>query len=261
LVHPEDVERVSASLRGMTAGRDRDLLTFRMHHRDGKWVWVEVSQRLIRDPVSGAPLEICAAARDITQRMAAESALRERERELERSNAELREMQALNIASRHARGLLEASLDPMVTISAEGTITDVNEATIQVIGIARDDLIGTDFSDYFTAPERARHAYRQVFAEGSVRDYPLTIRHQNATLTEVMYNASIYKDADGVVLGVFAAARDVTAQVRAEAEISERRGIEHEKLEELERFQRLTLGRELKMIELKKEIEELKLAG
>ncbi len=261
LVHPEDVERVGASLRGMTAGRDRDLLTFRMHHRDGKWVWVEVSQRLIRDPVSGAPLEICAAARDITQRMAAESALRERERELERSNAELREMQALNIASRHARGLLEASLDPMVTISAEGTITDVNEATIQVIGIARDDLIGTDFSDYFTAPERARHAYRQVFAEGSVRDYPLTIRHQNATLTEVMYNASIYKDADGVVLGVFAAARDVTAQVRAEAEISERRGIEHEKLEELERFQRLTLGRELKMIELKKEIEELKLAG
>jgi hypothetical protein len=60
------------------------------------------------------------------------------------------------------------------------------------------------------------------------------------------------------VLGVFAAARDVTAQKRAEAEIAEQRGKDLERLAELERFQKLTVGRELKMIELKKEIEDLK---
>jgi hypothetical protein len=86
----------------------------------------------------------------------------------------------------------------------------------------------------------------------------LTIRHRNGRLTDVLYNASVYKDASGGVLGVFAAARDVTAQKRAEAEIAEQRGRELERLAELERFQQLTVGRELKMIELKKQISELK---
>ena len=71
---------------------------------------------------------------------------------------------------------------------------------------------------------------------------------------EVLYNASVYRDAAGNVLGVFAAARDVTAQTRAQREVVER-------LAELEHFQRLTVGRELKMIELKKEIEYLKKLG
>jgi PAS domain S-box-containing protein len=161
-------------------------------------------------------------------------------------------------ASQYARSLIEASLDPLVTISPEGKITDVNEATIKVTGVSREELIGTDFSNYFTEPDKARAGYQRVFAEGSVTDYPLTIRHENGRLTEVLYNASVYKDADGNVLGVFAAARDVTAQRRAEAEITEQRGKELERLAELERFQKLTVGRELKMIELKKEIEELK---
>jgi len=161
--------------------------------------------------------------------------------------------------SQYARSLIEASVDPLVTISAEGKITDVNEATTNVTGVPRNELIGTDFSDYFTEPERARDGYQQVFAKGSVTDYPLTIRHRNQTLTQVLYNASVYTDTNGSVLGVFAAARDVTAQKLAEAEIAEQRARDLDRLAELERFQKLTVGRELKMIELKKEIEELKM--
>ncbi len=129
-------------------------------------------------------------------------------------------------ASQYARSLIEASLDPLVTISPEGKITDVNEATIKVTGVPRERLVGTDFSDYFTEPQKAREGYQQVFAKGSVTDYPLTIRHRDRRLTEVLYNASVYKDARGEVLGVFAAARDVTAQKRAEAEIAEQRSVE-----------------------------------
>jgi PAS domain S-box-containing protein len=164
----------------------------------------------------------------------------------------------LRFASQYARSLIEASLDPLVTISPEGKITDVNEATTNVTGVPREALIGADFSDYFTEPEQARKGYQQVFAKGSVIDYPLTIRHKNHHLTEVLYNASVYKDARGEVLGVFAAARDVTAQKAAETEIAEQRSRELGRLAELERFQKLTVGRELKMIELKQEIEELK---
>ncbi|MBI2061916.1 MAG: PAS domain S-box protein, partial [Nitrospirae bacterium] len=191
-----------------------------------------------RNDASGNPVGYLLMSSDISEKRKAEAQLR--------------------FASQYSRSLIEASLDPLVTISPEGKITDVNEATIKITGVPREELIGTDFSNYFTEPERAREGYQQVFAKGSVTDYPLTIRHRNHRLTEVLYNASVYKDAQGNVLGVFAAARDVTVQKRAEVEIAEQRGKELERLAELERFQKLTVGRELKMIELKKEIEELK---
>ncbi|WP_240538375.1 PAS domain-containing hybrid sensor histidine kinase/response regulator [Rhodoferax sp. PAMC 29310] len=124
----------------------------------------------------------------------------------------------LRTASQYARSLIEANLDPLVTISTEGKITDVNAGLIKVTGVPREQLIGTDFSNYFTEPGKAREGYQQVFADGFVTDYPLTIRHANGRLTDVLYNASVYMDALGNVLGVFAAARDITARKRVEEE-------------------------------------------
>lgn len=172
-----------------------------------------------------------------------------------------RDVSSQKQASQYARSLIEASLDPLVTISADGKITDVNEATVKVTGVPRPNLIGTDFSNYFTEPQKAREGYKQVLAEGYVTDYPLTIRRTDGVLTDVLYNASVYRDVAGNVLGVFAAARDITAQRKAEAQLAEQRAKELERLAELEKFQKLTLGRELKMIELKKELEELRRAG
>jgi PAS domain S-box-containing protein len=114
--------------------------------------------------------------------------------------------------SQYTRSLIEASLDPLVTININGKITDVNKASIKVTGISRKQLIGTDFSNYFTDPQKAQKGYMQVFEKGFVADYPLTIKHKNGNLTDVSYNASVYKDDKGNVLGVFAAARDVTEQ-------------------------------------------------
>jgi len=118
-------------------------------------------------------------------------------------------------SAQYSRTLIEASLDPFVTISPAGKITDVNEATVQVTGVSRMKLIGTDFSDYFTEPDKARRGYQQVFSKGKVIDYPLTIRHISGKLTDVLYNATVYKDNQGNVMGVFAAARDITAQKQA----------------------------------------------
>jgi PAS domain S-box-containing protein len=133
-----------------------------------------------------------------------------------KENKELEEISnSVKQTSIYSRSLIEASLDPLVTISPEGKITDVNEASVKVTGETRDKLIGTDFSDYFTEPQKAREGYKQVFDKGFVSDYPLTIHHKNGKLTDVLYNASVYKDDKGNVLGVFAAARDVTAQKQA----------------------------------------------
>ena len=129
--------------------------------------------------------------------------------------AAARDVTSQKQASRYARSLIEASLDPLVTISADGKITDVNEASIKVTGVEREKLIDTDFSNYFTEPQKAQEGYQQVFEKGFVADYPLTIKHKNGNLTDVLYNASVYKDDKGNVLGVFAAARDVTSQKQA----------------------------------------------
>ena len=114
--------------------------------------------------------------------------------------------------SQYNRSLIEASLDPFVAVNLEGKITDVNEAYIKVTGISRINLINTDFSDYFTSPLSAKDGCLQVFKKGFVVDYPLTIKHINGKLTDVSYNASVYKDDKGKVIGAFAAARDVSAQ-------------------------------------------------
>jgi PAS domain S-box-containing protein len=112
------------------------------------------------------------------------------------------------------RSLLEASLNPLVAISRDGKITDVNEAMEMVTGCDRKDLIGTDFSDYFTAPDEARAVYQKAFRDGSARDCPLELRHRDGPIAYLHYNASVYRDESGKVLGVFGAARDVTEQRR-----------------------------------------------
>ena len=117
-----------------------------------------------------------------------------------------------NLLSKYSLSLIEASLDPLVTINTKGKITDMNEALVNITGITREKLTGTDFFDYFTEPQKAREVYQEVFANGSVADSPLTLRHKNGKLTDVLFNGSVYKDDRGNVLGVVIVARDVTAQ-------------------------------------------------
>jgi PAS domain S-box-containing protein len=134
---------------------------------------------------------------------------------------ERKHAEALRLANSYNRSLIEASLDPLVTIGPDGKITDVNWATESATGCTRETLIGTDFSDYFTEPDKAQAGYQQVFREGAVRDYPLELRRRDGHVTSVLYNASVYRDETGNPVGVFAAARDITERKRAEAALKE----------------------------------------
>lgn len=141
--------------------------------------------------------EIVAIVEDVTERKMAEDAIRR--------------------AGAYNRSLIEASLDPLITIGPDGKITDVNAAAEAITGLPRGELIGTDFSLYFTDTEKARATYQQVFQSGSVRDYPLDIMHRDGRVTSVLYNATVYRDESGNVEGVFAAARDITELKKAQS--------------------------------------------
>ena len=95
---------------------------------------------------------------------------------------------------KYNRNLLETSIDSLVTIGPDGIITDVNSATEKATGLPREKIIGTDFSEYFTEPEKARAGYKQVFDIGKVVDYELYLKHINGSSIPVLYNAPVYKD-------------------------------------------------------------------
>ncbi|MFZ1677569.1 MAG: PAS domain S-box protein, partial [Saprospiraceae bacterium] len=124
----------------------------------------------------------------------------------------------LRIAN-YARSLIEASHDPLVTISTEGKITDMNEALANITHVSRENLRGSDFKDYFTEPQKALEVYQEVFEKGYVSDYPLTI--MDGKMTDVLFNGSVYKDEQGNVLGAVVVARDITEQKRNEKELTE----------------------------------------
>lgn len=127
----------------------------------------------------------------------------------------------LKSSNLYNRSLIEASLDPLVTIGPDGKVTDVNNATEAVTGYSRGDIIGSDFSDYFTDPTKAKEGYKEVFREGFVKDYPLKILNKNGHIIPVLYNASVYYDVSGEVVGIFAAARDITEIKKAEQNLRE----------------------------------------
>jgi len=169
-----------------------------LRHNSGKVMEVLYNASVYHNE-KGEVAGIFAAARDITERKLAEEQLRS--------------------ASMYARSLIEANLDPLVTISSDGKITDVNEATVQATGMPRKLLIGSDFSEYFTDPEKARAGYQKVFARGFVTDYPLSLRHVSGRVKDVLYNASVYRNMKGEVSGVFASARDITEHKLTEEEL------------------------------------------
>ena len=197
-LHPEDRERTRAVWSEAVRARSVYETEYRIRKSDGEYRHFAVRGVPVLQ-ADGSVREWVGTCTDITERKRAEEALRR--------------------ASAYNRRLLEASLDPLVTIGPDGKITDVNEATEAVTGYPRAELIGKDFADYFTEPEEAREGYQRVFREGLVRDYPLEIRHRDGRVTPVVYNASVYRDEAGQVIGVFAAARDITAQKLAEAEL------------------------------------------
>jgi PAS domain S-box-containing protein len=123
------------------------------------------------------------------------------------------------LASQYSLSLIEASRDPLFTISPEGKITDMNNASVKITDMSRESLIGTDFINYFTEPVKATEGYQQVFAKGYVADYPLTIK--DGELTDVLFNGSVYKDDKGNVLGAVVVARVITEQKRIEKELTE----------------------------------------
>ncbi len=203
LLHPDDRAHVPTQARHLLETVGSYDLEFRLRCKDGNYKWMLSRGKVFERSATGQPLRAVGTHIDLTDRKRLED--------------------MTMAAALYTRSLIEASLDPLVTISPEGKITDVNSATERVTGVNRTQLIDSDFADYFTEPEQARLGYQKVFSDGFVTDYPLAIRSESGQVIDVLYNASVYRDANAQVRGVFAAARDITVQKMALEELEQHR--------------------------------------
>jgi len=129
--------------------------------------------------------------------------------------------ESLRLANIYTRNLLETCIDPLVAIDPTGRISDVNAALERITGFLREELIGTEFSNYFADSEKAKSLFWEAFTKGIVNDYPLEMCHQDGHVTPVMYNASVYRDEHDNVIGVLAVARDITERKKDEDALRE----------------------------------------
>lgn len=122
--------------------------------------------------------------------------------------------QALKAASAYSQNLIEASLDPLMVVTPDGRITDLNQAAERVTGRTRATLMGTLFADCFTEPERARALCEQVLRDGMAQDFPLSVADVAGLHPYMLNNATLLRGPGDEVVGLLVSARDVTERQR-----------------------------------------------
>ncbi len=122
-VHPDDVSvSASAFRQALASGATFFTLQQRLRHSDGHYVWVEITNTVVREAASGKPLELIGIIHDITQRMRAEEALRQSEQRY--------------------RLLAENIQDVIIKQSLDTTFTFVSPSSYALAGYQPDELIG-----------------------------------------------------------------------------------------------------------------------
>ena len=193
-----DAKRAAAGVRNTL---DKGALTnyeLTLRTKDGHEQLVSFNAATFADQ-EGKVRGIFASARDITEQG--------------RLQKLLAEEQAYN------RGLFEASRDGLVTVNDDMRITDVNETLCKMVGRTRAQLVGSMFAEYFTDRDRAIDGIRLTFEKGLVTNYVLTMQAANEKKLQVSFNAAVFRDAGGVVRGIFASFRDVTDQQELELQL------------------------------------------
>lgn len=115
LFHPDDIPRLQQFHRQTLETRKTLTTSYRIRHKDGSYLWVETTTRLLRDPETDQPYEIQSATRDISERMSYQVALQETQAELtyqvEVVNGALTEALEFEALLRSITDRVRASLD------------------------------------------------------------------------------------------------------------------------------------------------------
>lgn len=233
--HPADLEASVLRLHRLEAGEADHLeMEKRYLRRDGSLLWSDTSLSVVRDEDGGVAYFIV-MVQDISARKAAEEALRD-------SEAMFRAMTA-------------SAQDAILMMDSRGRITFWNAAAERMFGYAEAEALGQHLH-HLIAPERYRaQSDRGLFqfaggGGGALvgKTMEMVGRRRDGGEIPVELSLSTFR-----MHGEFAASgilRDISERKRSEADMLSRN-------QELERFNRATIGRELDMVALKHQINAL----
>jgi PAS domain S-box-containing protein len=188
------------------------------------------------------------------------SALRDSEGNVIGAIGVLRDMRELDKARAYAESLIKNAPDPVFVSDLEGKILEANDAVSELLGFRRDEVLEQSVSR-FISPEETREftaALREVVERGVTRNARLNPRSASGEIIPTTLNASALRDADGKVIGAIGVLRDMRAYEEVVRDLERSKTDLQEKILDLEKFEEVVVGRELKMIALEKELEGLK---
>ena len=149
--------------------------------------------------------------------------------------------------------------DPVFVSDLEGKILQANDAVSQLLGFRQDEVVEQSLSR-FISPEETREftaALREVVERGVTRNARLNPRSASGEVIPTTLNASALRDSDGKVIGAIGILRDMRAYEEVVRDLEQSKTELQEKILDLEKFEEVVVGRELKMIALEKDLELL----
>lgn len=200
-LHDDDRERAAGSIaRTLTDGSSSH--QYRLRHKDGRYLWIEDQQRLVRDE-QGAPTEIVGVWTDITDRKHAEEELHDTERRF--------------------RDMLDNLELISIMLDQEGRILYCNGYFLRLTGWLREEVIGADWFERFLPPDSAdemRNVFLSLLKDGKeVRHYTNEIITRSGEQRLIQWNNSHLYSKTGEVIGVASIAEDITERAKLEKQL------------------------------------------
>src|SRR5437773_8322449 len=159
-----------------------------------------------------------------------------------------------------ARIIIANAPDTVFVSDLEGKILQANDAVSAPLGFRPDELLEQSLSR-FISPEETREftaALREVVERGVTRNARLNPRSASGEVIPTPLNASALSDLDGKVIGAIGILRDMREYEQVVRDLEKSKSELQEKILDLEKFEEVVVGRELKMIALEKELESLR---
>jgi PAS domain S-box-containing protein len=172
----------------------------------------------------------------------------------------LRDMRELDKARAYSDSLIKNAPDPVFVSDLEGKILQANDAVYELLGFRPDEVLEQSLSRFISQEETREFlaALREVIERGVTRNARLNPRSASGEVIPTTLNASALRDLDGKVIGAIGILRDMRGYEKVLRDLQESKAELQEKILDLEKFEEVVVGRELKMIALEKEIEALK---